>query len=32
VILQQVQKLSKDMVLSFLDTVERLAEFARGRA
>jgi hypothetical protein len=30
--LQEVQKLGEDMVLSFLDTVESLAQFTRGRA
>jgi hypothetical protein len=30
--LQQVQKLSKDMVLGLFDTVESLAEFIRSRA
>jgi hypothetical protein len=31
-LLQEVQKLSEDMVLGFLDTVGSLAEFIRGRA
>jgi hypothetical protein len=30
-LLQEVQKLSEDIVLSFLDTVGNLAEFVRGQ-